>query len=71
MRSVQLIVEDACPGGRPCHAGTVGDVPGTVRPAGEPGGDGGRDEPVLGKRGPPRRRVPEAGYGVGRVGASV
>ena len=38
-------------GGGACHAGTVGDVPGTVRPAGEPGGDGGRDEPVLGKAG--------------------
>jgi hypothetical protein len=37
--------------GRTCHAGTVADVPGTVRPAGEPGGDDGREEPVLGKAG--------------------
>jgi hypothetical protein len=38
-------------GGGPWHAGTVGDVPGTVRPAGEPGGEGECDEPVLGKAG--------------------
>ncbi len=38
-------------GGGACHAGAVGDVPGTVRRAGEPGGDEGRDEPVVGKAG--------------------
>ncbi len=35
--------------GGACHAGTVGDVPGTVRPAGEPGGDEEDDGPVMGK----------------------
>ncbi len=38
-------------GGGACHAGTVGDVRGTVRPAREPGGDGGRDGRVLCKPG--------------------
>ena len=40
-----------------------------MRPAGEPGGDGGHDGPVLGKGGATARRVPEAAYGVGRVAA--
>jgi hypothetical protein len=38
-------------GGRTWHAGTVGDVPGTVRPAGKPGGQEERDGPALGQTG--------------------
>jgi hypothetical protein len=37
--------------GGACHVETVGDVPRTVRPAGEPGRDGGRSQPVLSKPG--------------------